>query len=81
MGSNNPSRITPLEDDYTLSEVAAAIKMSERWLRNQIAAGAIECNRYGHKIRFTAAQVAQLRTDHAAPVAPTSITTGRRKTA
>lgn len=70
----------PLETDYTLAEVARALRMSTRWVREQIKAGTIECTRRGHKIVFTAAQVEQARKAHAAEtVVDNSITTGRKK--
>jgi hypothetical protein len=68
-----------LEQDYTLDEVAAAVRMSTRWVRDQISAGA-EHTRRGNKIRFTAQQVEALRARHAQqPVTSKRITTGRRR--
>lgn len=65
-----------LEQDYDLEAVAEALGMSTRWVRQKCKDGAVH-NRYGHKIKFTAAQVEMLRASHTtAPVAQ-SITTGR----
>lgn len=73
---------TPLETDYTLEEVALALRMSSRWVRDRIKEGA-EHTRRGHKIRFTAEQVEKLRASHATTPIAQSITTGpkRRKSA
>lgn len=69
-----------LEPDYDLAEVAKAIGMSTRWIRERVKDGA-EHQRYGHKIRFTAAQVEKLRADHTKAPTPvvTPITSGRKK--
>ena len=67
-----------LEPNYTLAEVAQALGMSERWVRNQLKDGA-EHIRFGHKIKFTAAQVEALRAKHVQQPAPQSITTGRKR--
>lgn len=67
-----------LSPDYSLAEVSEALGMSERWVRNQIKAGA-EHQRYGHKIRFTEEQVERLRATFTRQPAPQSITTGRKK--
>lgn len=69
-----------LPADFTLKEVAAALGMSERWVRLKVSDGA-EHQRYGHKIRFTAEQVEKLRAAHTKSPAPQSITTGRKKRA
>lgn len=67
-----------IQTDYTLDEVASALGMSTRWVRQRIREGA-EHQRYGHKIRFTAAQVERLKSQFTTTTAPTSITTGRKK--
>lgn len=71
------SNLTP---DFTLKEVAAALGMNERWVRDRIREGA-EHQRYGHKIRFTAEQVDKLRAAHTTSRRPEveSITTGAKK--
>lgn len=69
-----------LEPDYSLKEVSAALGMSERWVRQQIKAGA-EHSRHGHKIKFTPEQVAKLRAGFVIQPAPESITTGRKRRA
>jgi hypothetical protein len=75
--------------DHTLEEAAAAIRMSSRWLRQQIRNGEdaekadapfIEHTKRGHKILFTDDQLEKLRGLHAkAPAAAESITTGRKR--
>lgn len=75
-----------LEPEYKLTEIAEAVRMSTRWVRDQIKAGTegtgpyIEHQRKGKKITMTAAQVDKLRAIHTqAPPVEQSITTGRRK--
>lgn len=71
---------TPLTRDYTLDEVAQALGMSTRWVRDRINLDDAEHIRYGHKIRFTSEQVDKLRASHTKVPAPLeSITTGRKK--
>lgn len=70
-----------LPKDYTLEEVAKALGMSPRWVRDQCAKGAVH-NRYGLKIRFTAEQVELLRaskTKRPDAGKVTSITTGKKR--
>lgn len=67
-----------LPTDYTLAEVAEAVQMSERWVRDRVREGA-EHNRYGRKIRFSAEQVEKLRAAHTKAPVEQSITTGRSK--
>lgn len=72
----------PLETDYTLEQVAEAIGMSTRWVRDRIRLDGAEHQRYGHKIMFTAAQVEKLRAAHAKAKGPDvsePVTTGRKK--
>lgn len=71
-----------LEPDYGLAEIAKAIGMSTRWVRDRVNIDGATHIRYGNKIRMTEAMVEELRQSHvkAAPV-PQSITTGRRKKA
>lgn len=74
---------TPLEPDYTLKEVATALRVSERWVRDRIREGA-EHTRRGHKIHFTSAQVEELRASGATvkgPAVAEPITTGPKKSA
>lgn len=69
-----------LERDYTLDEVADALGMSTRWLRDRIKADKLEHQKYGHKIKFTASQVEAIRGQYAAePAKLEPITTGRKK--
>lgn len=71
--------VTPLPRDYSLEEVAQALGMSTRWVRERIKDGAAH-QRYGHKIAFTAEQVEALREAHTkAPLANAPVTTGRKK--
>lgn len=80
---------TELTRDHTLEEVADALRMSSKWIRNKIKDGkagrgpVIAYERRGHKIVFTDEQVAALRNQFTD--APTtggdSITTGRKKSA
>lgn len=68
-----------LAPDFTLGEVAEALGMSERWVRDRVNLDGAAHQRYGRKIRFTPEQVDQLRAMHTkAPVKP-SMTTGRKK--
>lgn len=68
-----------LEPDYPLEEVAEALGMSTRWVRDRCNLDGAEHIRYGRKIRFTAAQVEKLRATHTVAPAAQSITTGRKK--
>lgn len=79
---------TTLEADYTLDEVAEALRVSTRWIRDRIRAGkdgngpVVEHIRRGHMIRFTGDQVEKLRTlGVVEPVAGEQVTTGRKKSA
>ena len=72
---------TDLPADYTLEEVADALGMSERWVRDRIRLDGAAHQRYGHKIRFTPEQVAALRAAHSSAPVAQSITTGRKKAA
>lgn len=73
----------PLPKDYTLDEVAEALGMSTRWLRGRIKDDRLEHLRYGHVIKFTAAQVEAIRARYTKAPVPVeqSITTGRKKRA
>lgn len=68
-----------LEIDYTLEEVARALKMSPRWVRDRIRLDGAEHTRYGHVIRFTEEQVTKLRRAHIKTPVTESITTGPKK--
>lgn len=70
--------MTQLTKDFDLDEVAAALGMSSRWVRQKCKDGAVH-NRYGHKIRFTAEQVEALRASCTKSPVVESITTGRGK--
>ncbi len=69
----------PLPTDYTLEEVAQALGMSSRWVRDRIRLDGAAHQRYGHKIRFTPEQVEALRRQHATTPVKQSVTTGRKK--
>lgn len=70
--------MSELEKDFGLLEVAEALGMSERWVRQQVKDGAVH-NRYGHKIRFTREQVELLKASFTKGAVEQSITTGRKK--
>lgn len=72
--------MSELAKDFGLDEVATALGMSTRWVREQCKNGAVH-NRYGHKIRFTAEQVEQLRAMHTRKPVVESVTTGRKRKA
>lgn len=77
-----------LEPDFTVAEVAEALRMSQRWVRDQYRLHGAAHQRYGRVVRFTADQVEQLRercsagkaaaASEGAP-APTRVTTGPTK--
>ena len=69
------------QPDLTLNEAADVIRMSERWLRQQIKDGLVECERRGHKIFFTPGQMDKLRHSFTVHPAAQSITTGRKRKA
>ncbi len=69
--------MSDLTPDYSLSEVAKAIGMSTRWVRDRCNLDGAEHQRYGHKIRFTAEQVEKLRAAHTKAPQTTAITTRR----
>lgn len=69
-----------LEPDYSLEEVAEAIQMSPRWIRDRIKHDGVEHIRYGHKIRFTEEQVNALRRLHTQKqVVPRPVTSGKKR--
>lgn len=67
------------ERDYTLEEVADALGMSTRWVRDRIRLDGAEHQRYGRVIRFTPAQLAALRAAHAKSLVSEPVTTGPTK--
>ncbi len=67
-----------LPRDWTLEEVAEALRMSTRWLRDRLKSDQLEHQKYGHKILFTDEQVAAIRAWHAAQPIEQSVTTRRR---
>lgn len=71
--------MTDLTKDYTLGEVATALGMSTRWVRDRINLDGAEHIRYGHKIRFTAEQVDKLRVTHTKAPIVGSVTTGSKR--
>lgn len=75
------SKPIDLEPDYSLTEVASAIGMSTRWIRDRVKHDGAEHLKYGHKIRFTAAQVDKLRAAHTVVRAVEPVTTGPAKKA
>ena len=69
-----------LDKDYSLEEVADALGMSTRWIRDRIRLDGAAHIRYGRIIRFTAEQVAELRRAHVvAPLVNEPVTTGPAK--
>lgn len=70
-----------LTPDYTLKEVADALRVSERWVRDRIRLDGAEHQRKGHKITFSAEQVEKLRAAHTKAPVEQSITTGRKRKA
>lgn len=70
--------MSDLDIDYGLPEIAQAVGMSERWVRQKVKDGA-EHQRYGAKIKMTATQIAKLRADHTVNPVEQSITTGRKR--
>lgn len=71
--------MTELTRDFSLGEVAEALGMSTRWVRDRINIDGAEHLRYGHKIRFTAEQVDKLRAAHVQSPVQQSVTTGRKR--
>lgn len=71
--------MSELTKDYTLAEVAVALGMSQRWVRDRCNVDGAEHLRYGHKIRFTAQQVEKLRAAHVKAPASEAVTTGRKR--
>lgn len=67
-----------LPQTYTLNDVADALGMSERWVREQVKNGAT-CMRLGRKIRFTEAHYEELRASMTRSPAAQSVTTGRKR--
>ena len=72
--------MTDLARNYDLDEIAAAVGMSARWVRQRCKEGA-EHQRMGHKIKMTAAQIDKLRVSHTVVPVKQGITTGRKKSA
>ncbi len=68
-----------LAKDYTLEEVAAALRVSTRWVRDRIRLDGAEHQRKGHKITFSVEQVEKLRAAHTKAPVEQSITTGRKR--
>lgn len=71
-----------LPKTYSLEEVAAALGMSPRWVRDRCKPGGAVHIRAGRKIKFTEEQYEQLRADCTTTSMPQqSITTGRKRRA
>lgn len=71
--------MSDLDRDFTLDEVAAALGMSPRWVRDRIRLDGAAHQRYGRNIRFTADQVAALRATHQLTRVAEPVTTGPTK--
>lgn len=54
--------------DLDLQQAADEIGMSREWLRKQVTAQLVPCQRYGREVRFTPEQMAQIRAMHEQPV-------------
>jgi hypothetical protein len=68
-----------LEPDYSLEEVAEALGMSTRWVRDRIKEHGLHHIRRGRQIFFTADQADVLRTLHVVAPVPQSVTTGKKR--
>lgn len=68
-----------LPRDYTLTEVAAALRVSTRWLRDKIKADKLPHGTRGHKLVFSGDQVAAIRKRYEAQPIEQSITTGKKR--
>lgn len=68
-----------LVPDFTLDEVAQALGMSTRWVRDRIRLDGASHQRYGRHIRFTPEQVAELRAAHVRTLVQEPVTTGPKK--
>lgn len=68
-----------LEPDFTVEQVAKALGMSTRWVRDRVRLDGVEHQKYGSKTRFTADQVAALRAFHARSLSVAPVTTGPDK--
>lgn len=53
-----------------LTEAAAVLGMSREWLRKQVTAQLVPCQRYGRTVRFTPEQIALIQAAHEQPLAP-----------
>lgn len=70
------------EGYYTLKEIAAKMRMSERWVRGELKSGLIEHSRPGNRIRMNDEQIEKFKAAYEVPVAPArSITTGKKRRA
>lgn len=72
--------MSDLRTDYTKAQVAKALGMSERWVQQQIAAGAAH-QRYGNRVRFTPEQVEALRASFASTPTTNAVTSKRGRRA
>lgn len=69
-----------LQQDYTLAEVAQALRKSTRWLRQRVKEGAEHQQPIPNgTITFTAEQVEKLRASMTRVPVEQSITTGRKR--
>lgn len=71
--------MSELQRDYSLAEVAKALGMSTRWVRDRIRLDGAEHLRYGTQIRFTAEQVDMIRAANTRSRAAAPVTTGRAR--
>ncbi len=70
-----------VEKDYTLEQIAAAMDMSTRWVRDQLKDNTIAHRRPGGRIRMSADQLEQFKARYDVVPVVQSITTGRKRRA
>lgn len=74
--------MTEAEKDLNLEQIAEAMGMSTRWVRDQLRDGSgIEHRRPGGRIRMSAEQLEKFKATYDVNAIPQSITTGRRRRA
>lgn len=54
--------------DLDLTETAELLGMSREWLRKQVTAQLVVCQRYGRAVRFTPEQIEAIKVAHEQPV-------------
>lgn len=69
------------EKDYNLEQIAEAMDMSTRWVRDQLKDLSIEHRRPGKRIRMSAEQLEKFKARYDVVPVVQSITTGRKRRA